>query len=412
MIKSQNFSYVTCLIVLLVVSCEKNPSTSSAPNERRGDQTDRIVGKDSIKTGAGSSTSDDLSSDAASSEDRLRELKSALHGFTSETNLAKRDYERYNGWLIELAEKYPDEACRFLASGAVQEAYKSKVSMFSAILSNPDKTSTIPILEKIAMSRKTKDGRETATALSEALGKTGNNDPTYAGILKILFNGEDAGTNISWYFKEAGKLQGVGLADNLSVLGLSGRDQDAAVFAIALSVAGQDQHAALDLLDRLDAGFAGSVYGEIMLRLLDKDPASAKQLLLDLADVKLQAAVKHPYLLQALVKPENVDLLRNVLQRFVITKDNASTFETLVGGMAALDRSEAARRTVDWSNQGSQDQGTDPSKHHQGGSGWEMTGPGGTVGESYGYRTYKISPKLPMRAKKSDSKVAPRMARG
>jgi hypothetical protein len=343
MTKPQNFAYVTCLIVLLVVSFEKNPSTFSAPNEGGGNQADRIVGKDSKKTGVGSSTSDDLSSDTASSEDRLRELKSAIHGFTAETNLAARDYERYNGRLLELAERFPDEACRLLASGSIERAYKSKVSMFSAMLANPDKMKTIPLLEELEKARNTNpDGRETAAALSEALGKV-RNDPAFAGVIKSLFVGEDAGTNISYYFKEAGKLRGVGLADNLSALGLSGRDQDAAVFAIALSVAGQDQHAALDLLDRLDAGFAGSAYGEIMLQLLDRDPASAKQMLLDLDDVKLRGAIKHPYLLQALVKSENIGLLENVLQRFVITKDSASTFETLINGMAALDRPQAAR---------------------------------------------------------------------
>src|SRR5689334_9685442 len=104
MTKPHNFAYVACLIGLLTVSCEKNSSTSSPPNARRSDQADRVVGKDGKKEDVGSSASDELSGDAAPSEARLRGLKSAIHDFTSETNLARRDYERYDEWLIELAE--------------------------------------------------------------------------------------------------------------------------------------------------------------------------------------------------------------------------------------------------------------------------------------------------------------------
>jgi hypothetical protein len=341
--KSRKSPYIFCLICFaLQLSCEEK-SASSARTERKVDKLSRHVDAKSDLVGHGQKSHDDSPDQEAASAARLVRLKQAIHSFTEESNLAARDYDQYNKWLIELAEKFPAEACQLLASGTIDQAYGSKVSMFSAMLANPDQLKTIPHLEELAKTRNANpDGRETATAMSEALGKI-SSDPAYLGVIKSLFAGEDGGSNISYFFKEAGKLRGAELADHLDEFGLSGRDKDGAIMSIALSIAPQDQNAALGLLERLDAGFAGTAYGEIMLQMLDKDPALGKEMFLGLDDVKLQKAIRHPYLLQALTKSENVDLLQNALQRFVLTKESSSTFETLVRGMSALDKSEAVR---------------------------------------------------------------------
>lgn len=322
-------SLVFLPLILLLCYCDKK---SPLPDR----QGELISGKQPVAT-----RPIGLPNSETTHNTKLEKIQLDILNFGKNENLTDKEYALYKASLGELAAKYPREACEILASGLAPQSYQVKIAMFSIMMENFDSSVIIPLFEDLVKGRGTNSqGSETSEALSMALGKASDN-LKFASVIKLLFEGNGAETHISYYFTEAGKINGSDLASNLDSFDLSGRQKDAAVLAIAFSISGDKPDDAARLLDTLDAGFAGSAYGRILGQLLEKDPERAQRMFLDLDDTKLQGALRYPDLMRALSKSENIGLLENALQRYSLTKANSATFGTLIKNMLTLDRSQA-----------------------------------------------------------------------
>lgn len=264
--------------------------------------------------------------------DELTSLQSIQH-WNDET------YQKFEIHLLELARLDPQAACHLLSRGINGDRTIGidKVRAFSAMMQHHDPAVLIPLFQALVQSAATNpEGKSTAQSLLTAIA-TEPDHTTYSSILRILFEGNQAGLYVAGFFNEAAKHTGSALIDQLDHYPLPHAWKEEARLAVAYSISGSEPDTSLKLLDSMQGEFMGSAYGRVLIQMLEKDPTRTLEILSTFDASKTKSALRDPDFLTALAQPANRHLMNAALERLPFTQSNAPLFHDLAQSLFTAD---------------------------------------------------------------------------